>query len=91
MLFAIGITIDIAIGFIFLIFFHAWGGGGQAPKDEKKQKDKANGNVNGNANGKKISTTCTKHYSEKGSVKLKTSKNKKWPTCSPASESVGEN
>ena len=57
-LFATGITIDIAIGFIFLIFFMR-GGGWQAPKDEKKQKDKANGNVNGNANGKKISTTYT--------------------------------
>ena len=37
-LFAIGITIDIAIGFIFLIFFHAWGG--QAPKHEKSRKIK---------------------------------------------------
>ena len=37
-LFAIGITIEIAIGFIFLIFVHAWGG--QALKDEKNRKIK---------------------------------------------------
>ena len=37
-LFAIGITIDIAIGFTFLSFFML--GVGQAPKDEKTQKDK---------------------------------------------------
>ena len=54
-LFAIGITIGIAIGFIFLIFVHAWGGA--SPQGRKQQKDKANGNVNGNANGKKIRTT----------------------------------
>ena len=56
-LFAIGITIDIAIGFIFLLFFSL--GGLPPPKREKNEKDKANGNVNGNANGKKISTTYT--------------------------------
>ena len=54
-LFAIGITIDIAIGFIFLLFFSL--GGLPPPKREKNEKDKANGNVNGNANGKKNSTT----------------------------------
>ena len=54
-LFAFGIAIDIAIDFIFLIFFML-GEGGQALKDEQRQKDKSNGNVNGNANGKKMSS-----------------------------------
>ena len=55
-LFAVGITIDITIGFIFLLFF-SLGGLPPPPKREKNEKDKANGNVNGNANGKKNSTT----------------------------------
>ena len=39
-LFAIGITIDIAIGFIFLLFFSL--GGLPPPKREKNEKNKAN-------------------------------------------------
>ena len=35
-LFAIGITIDIAIGFIFLIFFTL--GGGNPPREKKSRK-----------------------------------------------------
>ena len=37
-LFAIGITIDIAIGFIFLIFFTL--GGGNPPREKKSRKIK---------------------------------------------------
>ena len=37
-LFAIGITIDIAIGFIFLIFFTL--GGGTPPREKKSRKIK---------------------------------------------------
>ena len=48
-LFAIGITIDIAIGFILLLFFILGGLPPPPPSVNKNEKDKANGNVNGKA------------------------------------------
>ena len=61
-LFAIGMPLGFAIGFIFLLFFML----GSLPPPpppppsmNKNEKDEANGNVNGNANGNKISTTYT--------------------------------